>query len=73
MASIARANRGQQPAWLTTEFLDSLAKKEINGREIKNVVRMGCFLARNAKRSLNSADVLQSFEAWEQFENDFNE
>ena len=69
-ASITRANRASRPGWLTTDLLDLLAEKETNGREIKNIVRMSCFLARNTKRDLESVDILQALEAWDQSGND---
>ena len=43
----------------------------MNGREIKNIVRTGYSLARNAKRDMEAADLLQSLEALEQFAIDF--
>lgn len=70
-SSILRANSGQTPAWLTTAFWDDLLKKELNGREIRNIVRVGRSLARSENRDMQSADLLQGIDALEQFDIDF--
>lgn len=59
---IERANRGQPPGWLTTDFLDQLVEEKINGREIRNIVRIGYSLARSAKRDLQPTDLLQGLD-----------
>lgn len=71
--SITRANRSQSPEWLTTEFLDRLVQKKVNGREIKNIVHIGASLARNEERDMKAPDLLQGLEALEQFDTDFSE
>ncbi|KAL8777118.1 MAG: hypothetical protein Q9213_007999 [Squamulea squamosa] len=53
-ASITRAE------WLSTTFLERLAEQDVNGREIRNVVRVGYSFARNASRDLKIDDLLQS-------------
>ena len=70
-SSILRANRGQTPAWLTTAFLDALSSKKVNGREIKNIVRVGHALARSEKRDMQNTDLLQGLDSLEQFHIDF--
>ncbi|KAL8713834.1 MAG: hypothetical protein Q9225_006684 [Loekoesia sp. 1 TL-2023] len=70
---IMRANRGQKPDWLSTKFLDYLAEQEVNGREIKNVVRVGRSLAHNAKRDMNTEDLLLGMTALKQYETDFSQ
>ena len=72
-SSILRANRGQTPGWLTTAFLDELSKKKANGREIKNLVRVGQSLARNETREMEAADLLQGLDSLEQFDVDFGQ
>ena len=67
-----RANRGQTPEWLTTKVLDHLMEKKVNGREIKNVVRVGYSLARQEKRDMTTADLLQGLNSLEQFEIDLS-
>ncbi|PMD25577.1 P-loop containing nucleoside triphosphate hydrolase protein, partial [Hyaloscypha hepaticicola] len=72
-SAILRATRGQAPEWLTTEFLAQLVEKEINGREIKNIVRIGHALARQEQRSMTNNDLVRGLEALKQFEIDFSE
>ncbi|KAL8758795.1 MAG: hypothetical protein Q9199_001206 [Rusavskia elegans] len=68
---ITRANRGQTPDWLSTRFLDYLSEQDVNGREIKNVVRVGHSLSRSVKRDMNTEDLLQGIYALKQTETDF--
>ncbi|KAL8828845.1 MAG: hypothetical protein Q9170_006423 [Blastenia crenularia] len=72
-SSIVRANRGQTPHWLSTEFLNDFAQQDVNGREIKNVVRVGHSFARNARRELEMEDLLQGMYALKQYESDFGQ
>ena len=45
--------------------------KKVNGREIKNIVRVGHSLSRNEKRDMKTEDLLLGLDLLEQFENDF--
>ena len=45
-------------------------EKKVNGREIKNIVRVGYSLARNENREMQATDLLQGLESLEQFETD---
>lgn len=67
-----RANHGQPPEWLITDFLDQVMEEKVNGREIKNIVRTGYALARSAKRDLQVVDLLQGLDALKQFDAEFN-
>jgi len=69
---ILRANRGQTPEWLTTVFLGYLTEKKVNGREIRNIVRVGQSLPHNEQRDMKAADLLQGLDSLEQFETDFS-
>ncbi|KAM0797092.1 P-loop containing nucleoside triphosphate hydrolase protein [Usnea florida] len=69
-SAILRAHRGQTPDWLSTDFLHHLMDKKVNGREIKNIVRVGYSLARNENREMQTTDLLQGLESLEQFETD---
>lgn len=71
-SAILRANSGEVPEWLTTEFLNRLVEKEINGREIKNIVRIGYALAREGPRSSITDDLLRGLDALKQFGIDFS-
>jgi hypothetical protein len=62
-----------KPDWFDNEFLNRVASPNLNGRQVKNIVRMGCALAANEKRSLRPADILTGLEALKSFENDFAE
>ncbi|KAL8920301.1 MAG: hypothetical protein Q9172_004560 [Xanthocarpia lactea] len=66
-----RANRGQRPDWLSTKFLDYLAEQDVNGREIKNIVRVGYSLSRSARRDMSTEDLLQGISATKQTKTDF--
>ena len=45
--------------------------KKVNGREIKNLVRVGHSLSRNEKRDMKTEDLLLGLDLLEQFEKDF--
>ena len=48
-------------------------EKETNGREIKNIVRIGHALAREEQRDMTSDDLLRGLDALKQFDIDFVE
>lgn len=52
-----RAAGQVRPEWLSDEFLAGIAATEINGREIKNAVRVAHALAAHAERDLAADDV----------------
>jgi hypothetical protein len=68
-----RANRSRPPEWLTSDFLDFLVENNTNGREIKNIVRIGYDLALHEKRDMTTIDLLQGLDALKQFDTDFSE
>ena len=70
---IIRANWGRRPEWLDKKTMDGVVEKKLNGREIKNIARIGHAQARNAKRDLEIDDLMNGLEAWEQFETDFKQ
>lgn len=47
-------------------------EKKVNGREIKNIVRVGYSLAQKEKRDMKTVDLLQGLESLEQFETDLS-
>ena len=67
---IARACNDHLPRWATERFLKKVASSEVNGREIKNIVRMAHGLARDAKREMRSEDVFKGITALELFDKD---
>ncbi|KAI1077367.1 P-loop containing nucleoside triphosphate hydrolase protein [Whalleya microplaca] len=56
------------PPWVTKRFLDKVAEAPVNGREIRNIVRMAHALARNKGRAIKAEDIFQGIEAMETFE-----
>lgn len=62
---------GRRPAWLEGDVIQQLAGANVNGREIKNIMRVAHALARNDKRAIESTDVFQALEAHERFQSDF--
>ena len=47
-------------------------EKQVNGREIKNIVRLGYSLARKEKRDMKTVDLLQGLDSLEKFEADLS-
>ena len=68
-----RANRGRTPDWLSKRVLDHLAEQDVNGREIKNVVRVGHSLARSARRDMMMEDILLGMYALKECETGFDQ
>jgi len=48
----------QHPEWLEESLLDEIARIDMNGREIKNAVRVAHALAEDKGRSLIPEDIL---------------
>ena len=48
-------------------------EQDVNGRQIKNVVRVGYSLARSERREMNNEDLLQGLYALKQDETDSNQ
>lgn len=63
----------QRPCWLDDRFLDRLAQEPINGRQIKNLVRMARALAANDQREIEPADITIGLAALKDFESEFTE
>lgn len=64
---------GAQYRWLNEKFLKRIAKEEVNGRQIKNIVRMAYSRAGNGKRAMVADDILLGLNALKSFETDFNQ
>ena len=54
---IVRATGRRRPRWLNYAFLDQVSRNEINGRQIKNAVRVAAAVAANEKRQLAAQDI----------------
>lgn len=70
---ILKGTSQQRPHWLDAKFLQTIASEDINGREIKNMVRVAHALAVNDKRSMSKEDILQGLQYLKDFERDFSE
>ena len=58
--------------WLDAKFLKKVSAADINGREIKNIVRVAHALAINDKQSINTRDILHALQYLMDFERDFS-
>ncbi|KAF7519891.1 hypothetical protein G7054_g12948 [Neopestalotiopsis clavispora] len=70
-SGLTRACRGQKPIWATMKALMKLASANVNGRNIKNIIRLGCGIAKDAGRELKRSDIRKGLRALENFEADF--
>ncbi|KAH7169988.1 P-loop containing nucleoside triphosphate hydrolase protein [Dactylonectria macrodidyma] len=68
--NIVRASAGQHPDWLTDSFLDQISDAQVNGRDVKNIVRMAYAVSKNGKRKMVPEDVQQGLKALKSFEVD---
>ncbi|KAI0454977.1 P-loop containing nucleoside triphosphate hydrolase protein [Xylaria acuta] len=68
---ITRENSNSEPDWLTEALLNKLASRNLNGREIKNVMKMAHALSRSEKRRMHATDVFKGLEASEEFKTGF--
>lgn len=48
---------GQSPEWLTDDFLSRVSTAKLNGRQIKNTMRVAMSVAASAKRVLHAKEV----------------
>ncbi|SRR6266536_753035 len=69
---ILKGTKKQHPRWLDTKFLKKISEEDVNGREIKNIVRVAHALAVNEKRALRAKDILQGLQYLKDFERDFS-
>ncbi|KAH7090217.1 hypothetical protein FB567DRAFT_626231 [Paraphoma chrysanthemicola] len=68
---IARSSNTALPTLLEQRFLDRLASYDINGRQIKNIIRMACSIAANEQRDLEADDLMRGLQALTSFEHEF--
>ena len=64
---IIRSSSGHEPSWPIDPVLDELMNKDVNGREIKNLMRIAHSMARKENREIRAADILQGLEALGEF------
>jgi hypothetical protein len=73
LAFIFRAAPEADLEWMNMEPLERLASKELNGRQIKNVVRTAHALAVSRSETMKFAHINMALRAVEAFETDFAE
>jgi SpoVK/Ycf46/Vps4 family AAA+-type ATPase len=61
------------PEWIRDGSIDTIATHELNGRQIKNVVRTAHALAVGEGLDLNLVHINMALKAMEKFETDFTE
>ena len=69
---ILKGTERQRPRWLSAKFLDKVSRKEVNGREIKNIVRVAHALAVSDKRPMQANDIIQGLQSLNDFEIGFD-
>jgi SpoVK/Ycf46/Vps4 family AAA+-type ATPase len=68
---IGKGNGSEMPDWLNEKLMKRLISYNINGRQIKNTIRMACSIAANEQRELLPEDILSGLDALQDFEADF--
>ena len=69
---IKQGSDQKQPVWFDDSFLSQVVKPEINGRQIKNAVRVAYALAQDKGRELHGEDIILVLKALSSFEGDFS-
>ncbi|KAH6895897.1 P-loop containing nucleoside triphosphate hydrolase protein [Thelonectria olida] len=70
--TIIRGCAGHRPRWLKDEFLDDLAKANVNGRDIKNIVRIAYAMGKNSRRKMKAKDIARGLAAFQAFNKDMS-
>ncbi|USP79640.1 hypothetical protein yc1106_06914 [Curvularia clavata] len=60
----------QLPSWVDDAFLDRVVDNEMNGRQIKNAVRVAHALAQDKQRQMNSEDIFSVVRMIKSFDED---
>ena len=61
------------PSWMTEQFLDRLAAEELNGRQIKNIVRTAFSIAIGTGSEMTTKHIAMGLKAIKTFEADMAE
>jgi hypothetical protein len=69
---ITKSCGAKKPSWLDQAFKERLAGAEINGRQIKNVIRTAHSLTVKKQRRLRPKDLNLALKALQSFEEEFN-
>lgn len=70
---VRQLSGGQSPEWLTDNFLSRVSAAELNGRQIKNAMRVAVSVASSAKRVLHATDVEAILKALRNFSQEFEQ
>jgi hypothetical protein len=70
---ITSGSAGNKPQWVDSALLDKLAGYELNGRQIKNIVRTGFALALSIGTELSLKHIVMGLKALKSFDSDFAE
>jgi hypothetical protein len=70
---ITSGSAGNKPQWVDNALLDKLAGYELNGRQIKNIVRTGFALALSTGMELSQRHIAMGLKALKSFDSDFEE
>jgi len=62
-----------QPLWVDEKFLETVSECDLNGREIKNTVRVAHALAVKAGRALEADDIHRTLRCLKSFDDDFRQ
>jgi len=68
---ITHEYKRQMPRWMSEEYLDELSQEELNGRQIKNIVRTANALAAADSSDIRAEDISISLNAIKDFDRDF--
>lgn len=63
----------QKPSWVNDAFLDTVSEYDMNGRDIKNAVRVAHGLAVKAGRALEAEDIHRTLRHQQSFDNVFRQ
>ena len=69
---ILTGTKQHRPRWLNAKFLENISRTEVNGREIKNIVRVAHALAASDRRPMQADDIFHGLRSLNNFEIDFD-
>jgi len=69
---VSQAFPNGQPAWFD-DFVQTAAKYDLNGREIKNIIRVAYALAEDDVRKITAEDIFFVLRSCKLFEDDFKD
>ena len=70
---ITRSFGGSLPSWADEIFLSQVSETDLNGRRIKNAIRVAQALAANDEREMQAEDIFSSLVALQSFTDDFQQ